>query len=49
MPQKIHPRNTESRPAVGRISCLADLGLRPIQAEPVQVYQVCTFCVPGVH
>ena len=36
MPQKIHPWNTKNRPAVGRISCLAELGSRPIQAEPVQ-------------
>jgi hypothetical protein len=28
--------NTKNRPAVGRISILAELGLRPIQAEPVQ-------------
>jgi hypothetical protein len=36
MPQKIHLLNTKNRPAVGRISILAELGLRPIQAEPVQ-------------
>jgi hypothetical protein len=36
MPQKIHPWNTKNRPTVGRISCLTELGLRPIQAEPVQ-------------
>jgi hypothetical protein len=35
MPQKIHLLNTKNRPAVGRISILAELGLRPIQAEPV--------------
>jgi hypothetical protein len=35
MPLKIHPSDTRSRPAVGRISCLADLGMRPIQDEPV--------------
>jgi len=35
MPQKIHPWNTKNRPAVGRISCLTELGMRPIQAEPV--------------
>jgi len=35
MPQKIHPWNTKHRPTVGRISCLAELGSRPIQAEPV--------------
>jgi len=36
MPQKIHPWNTNNGPTVGRISSLAELGLRPIQAEPVQ-------------
>jgi adenine-specific DNA-methyltransferase len=36
MPQKIHPSRTRNRPAVGRISCLAELGARPIQAEPLQ-------------
>ncbi len=36
MPQKIHLANKNSRPAVGRFSTLAQLGLRPIQAEPVQ-------------
>ena len=37
MPQKIHLWNTNNRPAVGRISILAELGPRPIQAEPVQM------------
>ena len=37
MPQKIHPWNTRNRPTVGRISCLAELGSRPIQAEPVHL------------
>ena len=37
MPQKIHPSTTKNRPAVGRISCLAELGSRPIQAEPVHL------------
>jgi ATP-dependent DNA helicase RecG len=37
MPQKIHLLNTKNRPAVGRISILAELGLRPIQAEPVHI------------
>jgi len=36
MPQKIHLGNKNNRPAVGRFSSLAELGLRPIQAEPVQ-------------
>jgi len=36
MPQKIHPSTTRNRPAVGRISCLAESGSRPIQAEPLQ-------------
>ena len=42
MPQKIHPWNTKNRPTVGltclsgrQISCSAELGARPIQAEPV--------------
>jgi hypothetical protein len=39
MPQKIHLLNTKNRPAVGRISILAELGLRPIQAEPVHFFQ----------
>ena len=39
MPQKIHPWNTKNRPAVGRISCLAELGARPIQAEPVHNHE----------
>lgn len=39
MPQKIHLWNTKNRPAVGRISSLAELGPRPIQAEPVQVQE----------
>jgi hypothetical protein len=38
MPQKIHPWNMKNRPTVGRISILAELGSRPIQAEPVQNY-----------
>ena len=37
MPQKIHPWNTKNRPAVGRFSCLVELGSRPIQAEPVHI------------
>jgi hypothetical protein len=36
MPATIHPWNTKNRPAVGRISCLAELGAHPVQAEPVQ-------------
>ncbi len=40
MLQKIHARNTKNPPAVGRISCLAELGLRPIHAEPLQVSMV---------
>ena len=35
MPQTIQPWNTKNRPAVGPISCLAELRSRPIQAEPV--------------
>ncbi|MCY2930446.1 MAG: hypothetical protein NTV86_13295 [Planctomycetota bacterium] len=45
MPQKIRPRNTKSRPAAGRISCLAELGLRPIQAEPLQFWMGTTMNV----
>jgi hypothetical protein len=37
MPQKIHPSNTNNRPAVGRISCLTEPAARPIHAEPVQI------------
>ena len=36
MPRKIHPWNVKNRPAVGRINCLAELGVRPIHAAPVQ-------------
>ena len=39
MPQKIHLWNTKNRPAVGRFSSLAELGLRPIQAEPVHIHR----------
>jgi hypothetical protein len=37
MPQKIHPWNKKNRPAVGRISSLAELGSRPIPTEPLQL------------
>jgi len=36
MPAKIHPWQRKSRPTVGRISCLTELGARPIHAEPLQ-------------
>ena len=52
MPQKIHPWNTKSRPAVKRIGCLAELWARPIQAEPVHMgYQEMMFCrvIRGPH
>ncbi len=37
MLQRIPHWNTKKRPAVVRISCLAELGRRPIHAEPLQV------------
>ena len=36
MPQRIQPPITNTRPTVGRISCLAEPSPRPIHAEPVQ-------------
>jgi len=36
MPRKIHRSKTKSRPAVGRISCLAEEDKSPIHAEPLQ-------------
>jgi hypothetical protein len=54
MPQKIHAWNlpagqagTRNRPTVGRFNTLAELGARPIQAEPVQILPfVATLCMP---
>jgi len=44
MPQKTHPWNTNNRPAIGRFSILPELGLRPIQAEPVQEHLDAELC-----
>ena len=36
MPERIDPLNTKNRPPVGRISCLPELGVRPIDGESLQ-------------